>query len=396
MRFKIGILLLVLLFPSFPFAQGSGNLEQKLTANRHSLDEINAQIERIRQKLASQKKTELSLLQQLNLLNQEMALIQHSKGLLEQEIRLLNAKYQQAQQQLKEAEEQLQSLQKLYAQRAVYAYKYGRLRKLEMLLTSRSINQAFVRLKYLKQIARHDENLMELIKKKKRQIAAIENELQQTLEQKNRSLEELKTKAKTYLTKKRQKQRLLKSIKWTRKTYLAELKQKEKERERLLALIASLEDEKKNKNFHKLLPQKPPNFRFLNIRKAKGKLPWPVKGKVITHYGKIYDPKSKTSVPSSEIEIQAKVGTPVKCVFPGVVRAIVYFPSYGNTVVVDHGKGYYTIYSHLGEIFVAKDTYVNKNDVIGKVGDSGYRGKTSLRFGIFGANKMTNPERWLE
>ncbi len=395
MRFKTGILFFLFFF-SLSFAQVGGDITQKLTANRHSLNEINAQIERIRKKLASQKKTELSLLQQLNLLNKEMALIQHSKGLLEQEIRLLNTKYQQAQQQLKEAEEQLQSLQKLYAQRAVYAYKYGRLRKLEMLLTSRSINQAFVRLKYLKQIARHDENLMELIKKKKKQIAAIEHELQQTLAQKNKSLEELKTKAKTYLAKKREKQRLLKSIKWTRQTYLAELKQKEKERERLLALIASLEKEKKNVNYPKQLARKPANFRFLNMRKAKGKLPWPVKGKVITHYGRIYDPKSKTSIPNSEIEILVKVGTPVKCVFPGVVRAIVYFPSYGNTVVVDHGKGYYTIYSHLGEIFVAKDTYVNKNDVIGKVGDSGYQGKTSLRFGIFGVNKMTNPERWLE
>jgi septal ring factor EnvC (AmiA/AmiB activator) len=395
MRFKTGILFFLFFF-SLSFAQVGGDINQKLTANRHSLNEINAQIERIRKKLASQKKTELSLLQQLNLLNKEMALIQHSKGLLEQEIRLLNTKYQQAQQQLKEAEEQLQSLQKLYAQRAVYAYKYGRLRKLEMLLTSRSINQAFVRLKYLKQIARHDENLMELIKKKKKQIAAIEHELQQTLAQKNKSLEELKTKAKTYLAKKREKQRLLKSIKWTRQTYLAELKQKEKERERLLALIASLEKEKKNVNYPKQLARKPANFRFLNMRKAKGKLPWPVKGKVITHYGRIYDPKSKTSIPNSEIEILVKVGTPVKCVFPGVVRAIVYFPSYGNTVVVDHGKGYYTIYSHLGEIFVAKDTYVNKNDVIGKVGDSGYQGKTSLRFGIFGVNKMTNPERWLE
>lgn len=64
-------------------------------------------------------------------------------------------------------------------------------------------------------------------------------------------------------------------------------------------------------------------------------------------------------------------------------------PGYGNTVIVDHGKGFYSIYSHLAQIYVYKNATVRQNQIIGKVGDSGYLGPVSLRFGIYGSKKPT-------
>ncbi len=367
----------------------------KLKQNRTLLRQIENQINELRTKIATSKKQESSLLHKIALIDQEMALIQRSRGILQQEVQLLNQKIDSTRQALKETEERLQSLRDLYARRAVYAYKYGHKRNLELLLTSRSLNQALIRLKYLKQIASHDEKLMYLIQKKKEHIRAIKAQLEQNLAQKSAALNRIKQQEQIYLSRRKEKQRLLRRIKWTRKTYASQLNQREKEKQRLLDLIASLEKSRKTQTIPSP-KEAPPDFKFQSLAKAKGKLPWPAKGKIITHYGRQRDPKTKTSIRRFDIEIKVKESTPVHCVFPGVVRMITYLPGYGNTVIVDHGKGYYTVYAHLSEIYVYKNSYVDKNQIIGKVGSAGYIGPVSLVFGIYGSNRTYNPEKWLE
>ena len=376
--------------------QAQVGLSGKISQNRTLLKQIEAQINDLRVKITSSKKKETSILHQIDLIDHEMALIQRSRGILQREVRLLSEQIDSVQTALQNAEKRLQILRDLYARRAVYAYKYGHDYNLELLLTSRSVNQALVRLKYLREIARHDETLMQLIEKKKQRIQTIKDQLQQALTQKSQALNAIKKQEAVYLARKKEKQRLLRKVKWTHKTYTNLLNQKERERQRLLNLIASLEKSRKARKVTVPPKAAPPNFKFMNLAKARGKLPWPVKGKVISHYGKQRDPKTRTYTKNIDIEIKVKEGTPVHCVFPGVVRMITYLPGYGNTVIVDHGKGYYTVYSHLSEVDVSKNSYVDRNQIIGKVGDSGYIGPVTLRFGIYGASRTYNPERWLE
>ncbi|MCD6376405.1 MAG: peptidoglycan DD-metalloendopeptidase family protein, partial [Caldisericaceae bacterium] len=278
-----------------------------------------------------------------------------------------------------------------------YSYKYGRVKNIELLISARSINQALVRIKYLQQIARHDANLIKIIENKRQQIAAIKRTLQSNLQQKNLALREIQKKTNQYLARKAEKQNLLRKLKSTHYSYQKQLTEKDRQRKQLLDLIAALEKERLAKA-KQTVPAKSTeiSFNFENFRKAKGKLPWPVKGKVITRYGKQRDPVSKTYIKNTDIEIKARPGTPVKCIFPGVVRIITFLPGYGNTVIVDHGKGFYSIYSHLAQIYVYKNATVRQNQIIGKVGDSGYLGPVSLRFGIYGSKKTYNPLSWLE
>ncbi len=389
------VLISFLIFFSFENGFAQQELSKKIEQNRSLLQKLENQINLLRKKLVATKKQENTLQTQLKLLDHEMALIMRSKGLLEQETNLLLKKVRRTREQLQEAEKRLQRLKNLYAKRAVYSYKYGRIHNMALLLKAKSINQALVRLKYLKQIAEHDANLIRLIKERKAQIAAIKRELEAALKEKNRALTRLKVKTDEYLARKIEKERMLKKLKGDRSAYQQQLTQKAKERQQLLNLIATLERERKAQERQ---PGTKPavNFTFQNFRKAKGKLPWPVKGKIITRYGKQRDPVSRTYIKNTDIEIKVSPGTPVRCVFPGVVRVITYLPGYGNTVIVDHGKGYYSVYSHLAEIYVYKNSVVNKNQVIGKVGESGYLGPVTLRFGIYGKDRTYNPEKWLE
>ncbi len=368
----------------------------KLKENRTLLRKIEAQIDNLRLKITSSQRKETSVLRQITLLEHEMSLMQRKKGLLRQEVRLLGTQIDSTQKALQQAEKRLQTLRQLYARRAVYAYKYGRQNRWESLLTARSLNQALLRLKYLKQIARHDEALMRLIRKKKAHIKTIQDQLQQALEQKSSVLNALKKQERMYWARKREKQRLLRKLKRSRRAYATLLKQKEQQRSRLLDVIAALERDRKTRKVTVPPRNAPPNFKFQGLAKLKGHLPWPVRGKIITHFGREVDPRSKTVTNNIYVEIKAKEGTPVRCVSPGVVRVITYILGYGNMVFVDHGKGYYTIYAHLSEIDVQKNSFVDRGQIIGKVGDSGYFGPVRLRFSVVTPRGIRNPERWLE
>ncbi|WP_456406866.1 murein hydrolase activator EnvC family protein [Caldithrix abyssi] len=375
-------------------------IDGSLNKNRNLLKELESQIDELRQKILATQKKKSSLATQIQLLEHEMALISRSRGILEQEIRLLQSRISESENKLRETNQQLEDLQTLYAARAVYAYKYGRIKNIELLLSSRSLNQAMVRLKHLRQIARHDENLIRTIRNKKKQIEQIKRSLEKSLQQKDIALKSLEEKTRQFVARKKEKQRLLSRIKRNQANYQQLLTRKNRERASLLDLIAALEKErlKQEKQTPDRASKRKPGvvFKFKNFEKARGKLPWPVKGKVISHFGKKRDPVLKTYVKNTDIEIKAKPGSPVRCVFPGVVRVIQYLPGYGNLVIVDHGKGYYSVYSHLAEIYVYWDSPVEQNQIIGKVSDSGYNGSPSLGFGIYSHNKIHNPEHWLE
>ncbi|MEJ2054252.1 MAG: peptidoglycan DD-metalloendopeptidase family protein [Calditrichaceae bacterium] len=370
--------------------------EDQINQNRNSLDKIKSEIDNIQRQINKVKKKESSTSDEIALIDKKVAYISRARGLLERERRLLNAKIETTNHQLKETQSRLKKLKELYADRAVYAYKYGRVRNLELILTSASFNEALMRYKYLKLIAKHDERMIESIQEKESEIISLKTGLEKDLDRKSRNIREKKKEEKNYLSSRSKKQNLLEKIHQSQTAYIRQLKQKEREREQLIALIAELErSRQKQKKSDK--PGDYVQFDFDDITRAKGKLPWPVKGKILTKYGRQRDPGgSKTYINNTDIEIQSKLGTPVKVIFTGVVRVITYLPGYGNTIIVDHNKGYYSVYSHLDEIYVQKDDFIKTGDVLATVGDSGSFSGAKLQFGIYGSQESYNPEVWLK
>jgi len=72
------------------------------------------------------------------------------------------------------------------------------------------------------------------------------------------------------------------------------------------------------------------------------------------------------------IDIRAKIGTPVYVIANGRVTGIFRnHPSWGNSIIVQHENGLVTRYSHLNDIYVAKNQMVEKENAIGIVGNTG-------------------------
>ncbi len=392
MLFKSYSFVLLLLVPFYLF--GQIDYDKKLSRNRSHLNALKKDISDIKVKLSTVKKKESSYVEQLALIDKQTALISHSKGLLKQENRLLKGKIEQNNKQLKVTKNRYSNLKELYGKRMVYIYKYGRMRDLELLLTSNSFNQAFIRYRYLQEIAKHDERTIRSIQKKKREIENLRRSLSETLILKKKNLTEKEKQETAYTKRKKEKSAALKKIRWSQAAYDKQLTVKQKETENLIQLILNLENQKQLSQRDKSRPSAI-DFKFDKFIKTKGKLPWPVNGKVVTRYGKVKDPNSKTYVKNTDIEIKSSLGTPVRCVFKGVARVITYLPGYGNTVIVDHGSGYYTVYSHLDEIYVHQDDGIKTSQVIATVGDSGSLAGAKLQFGIYGKQDTYNPELWL-
>lgn len=94
------------------------------------------------------------------------------------------------------------------------------------------------------------------------------------------------------------------------------------------------------------------------------------------------------------LDIAAPIGKPVlscadgRVIFVGTRKR---FRRYGNTVLVDHGKGAYTYYAHLKQVFVKKNQAVKKGQKIASVGNTGRSTGPHLHLEVRVANRMYNP-----
>jgi len=104
----------------------------------------------------------------------------------------------------------------------------------------------------------------------------------------------------------------------------------------------------------------------------------------------------RTTVKNNGIDIKAPLGTPVHAVAKGKVVYNDRFLGYGNVVLVDHGKGYYTLYAHLQDIKVNLKDIVEKDQVVGSVGDTGSLEGPKLHFELRKNGKPVDPIPFLK
>ena len=103
----------------------------------------------------------------------------------------------------------------------------------------------------------------------------------------------------------------------------------------------------------------------------------------------------KTTTENPGIDIKGQPGSPIRSVLGGVVTTITYIRGYGTTIIIDHGGGFYTVYSHVTNIQTTVDGQVRNGDIIAYMGDSGSINGSKLHFEIWGKGQKLNPEQWL-
>lgn len=95
-------------------------------------------------------------------------------------------------------------------------------------------------------------------------------------------------------------------------------------------------------------------------------------------------------------DLASTAQAPVPAANTGKVIFTGYLGIYGNLIVIDHGLGLQSLYSHLTTIGVAKDQAVQKGDIIGHTGNTGMAVGDHLHFGILIAGLEVAPLEWLD
>ncbi len=127
----------------------------------------------------------------------------------------------------------------------------------------------------------------------------------------------------------------------------------------------------------------------------KGRLPWPVPGRVEVTFGKKVDPGSGMVMVQKGIDIRAAQSEPVRAVFGGKVAFASWFDGYGRLIIVDHGEGYFTLYGHLESFRARAGQELQQHQVLGFVGDSGSTKGAYLYFELRKKRVPIDPLRWL-
>lgn len=127
------------------------------------------------------------------------------------------------------------------------------------------------------------------------------------------------------------------------------------------------------------------------IAKRKGKLPWPLKGRVIHSYGS----RQTGQLNWKGMVIDANYGQSVKAVYSGTVVFADYLRGYGLVVLLDHGKGDMTLYGFNQSLLKKEGDKVKASETIALAGDTGGQSRPSLYFEIRRNSKTQNPTHWL-
>ncbi len=126
--------------------------------------------------------------------------------------------------------------------------------------------------------------------------------------------------------------------------------------------------------------------------KLKGHLCLPVVGgKILSAFGKSYDPLSGLTIFKKGIDVLAAGKEKVKAISVGKIAYSGEMPHYGKVVIIDHGDHFYSLYAHLGRTLKKTNEPVLKGEGIGLTSDSG----TPLYFEIRARNVAVNPLQWV-
>ena len=310
-------------------------------------------------------------------------------------IRAYNTKINLYNKQLKNLEEavirnneKIDEIKESYKKRSISLYKNKDLKFSNYIFNSNSFSQMIYRLKYFNIISEINKESVQKIKTtqnfNKKKTGEITSLLKNVGESKKNRAKEINN----LRDKKNFQEKLLNDIKKEEKDIKNEINKKIQQVNALEKLRKKIIEDKKKFNEQQLASLK---SITRDIRQYKGKLNWPVDGKIVKSFGPQWNPKLNTTLDNPGIDISARSTLPVKSVFDGYVSTITFILGYGTTVIIDHNNNYFTVFTHLENLLISEDTLVREGQNIGYVSN-----ENIIHFEIWGNNQKLDPQKWLK
>jgi septal ring factor EnvC (AmiA/AmiB activator) len=392
--------------------------DRELKLKERELQKLRADIQAYEKRLQESETKEKATLDRLDDLERQSNLLRQLVKNLQEEEQDVSSDIDTAKITITELEAKLQFLKSHYANYIRSVYKNGRVYDLELLFSSKSINQMYIRIQYLKRFSEQRAKDLQGIAENKAAVEEQSRQLEKQLQNERQLLHEKTQEEKnlkhTYSTR----QIVLKKIRKNKQTYQAELLRKQNAFHQIEGLISNLIEKERIRKEHEAavrrarelaearegersktvqapaLSKSPEGNISSSFEQHRGKMRWPVSnGSVQAHFGNQVHPVLKTVTQNTGIDIATPVGSNVYAVADGEVALLSFIPGFGNILIVNHYNGYRTVYAHLSDVTVTESQKITEGTVIAKSGDT-VTGSI-LHFEIWKEREKQNPERWL-
>lgn len=347
------------------------------------LKSIEEEIKRYEEYLKKEQEKEFSILNELERLNSELTQIREKIKTHKRRLRDTEEKLFITQKEITNLESRLKSRIWWLKKKLRSMWIYGYTRELEFLLTSRDEGELLRNWRYLILLVRYDKRVMDRVKndinelkKKSDELSVLRSEIKTTLSQIEREEANL-------LKVRKEKALLLAGVRNKKEYYERMLKELNESARRLSQIIEEL----------KIKGSSAEARGFLSRR---GRLSWPVNGKVKIPFGYQRDPFTGVPVFRSGIYILAEEDSQVKAVYSGRVAYTGELKGYGRVMIIAHGGNYHSVYANLSEIFFKPGDIILERQAIGRVGESQIIEGTGLYFEIRYKGKPLDPLQWLK
>jgi septal ring factor EnvC (AmiA/AmiB activator) len=367
-------------------AQERPTVTQRIRQNQERLSDIRqerTEIERQINRLRGQAQT----------IGTELVNIERQKSVtgrlvneLDRQIGSLSAELDTVTFELMMAQDALSEKHAILEARLVEIYKRGTLWVFEVLLAAESFGDLLSRYKYLYLVSRQDRALAQQIEELRNRVAQRRNELVTVHGELGRQRDDRERELTRYVSLEHRRQRALQNTRASERAAAERLTALAQDEARLADIITALERER----------ARSPVGTATITNASIGTLDWPVEGTVVYRFGRQAG-RDNTAVRQHGIGIAVPLGTPVRAVAGGVVQHAGPFGTYGPTVLLEHGGGYYTLYLYLSRIDVAVGADVVAGQNVGLSGGAGSDDGPHIEFQIRGQGGIAlDPQTWLK
>ncbi|PTB94672.1 peptidase M23 [Marinobacter sp. B9-2] len=163
----------------------------------------------------------------------------------------------------------------------------------------------------------------------------------------------------------------------------SEREELESDRKRLENLLEEVQQAINN------IPSPNESQPFASLR---NKLPWPVKGQVLSRYGERY---ADGKLRRNGLLIATGDDAEIRAIHYGRVVFANWLRGFGLITIIDHGDGYMTLYGHSSSLFTSPGDWVAAGEPIAQAGRTGGTDSPALYFEVRHNGKPDNPGRWL-
>jgi murein hydrolase activator len=399
----LGCLFFVFVFMALPISL-RGQDRQTLEQNKRRIEQ---EITLINQMLKETQSTAEVNLGQLMIIINRINSRQNLISTINHEIKLINDRISRTTLEKEQLEKELNELRESYARMIYYAHKNrGSYQRMMFVFSSRDFNQAYLRLRYLQQLARHrqaqaekitetsqklEESLIELEAQKAEQqsLLSLQQQEMQTLSQErdsqSKNIDQLKRKEKELMQQLREQEKAAQELQKAIEQVIAE--------ERRKAAEAARQQGRTVTDAFRMTPEE--RLISNNFADNKGKLPWPLERGIITGvFGEQPHPVLPgIKIVNNGIDISTTQGSRARAIFEGTV-ARVFTIGGGYAVIIRHGE-YLTVYSNLSEVFVQNGQKINVRDELGVVMTDASESKTYVHLEVWHGNNKLDPAEWI-